>query len=93
MDLARLKGLGVALATPFKPASSGDFGAGAVDMPAFRALVSRLVAAKTDFLVVLGSTGEAATVRDEERDDLVAAAREESDGVPVIVGAGHNSTA
>ncbi len=92
MDLARLKGLGVALATPFKPASSGDFGAGAVDMPAFRALVSRLVAAKTDFLVVLGSTGEAATVRDEERDALVAAAREESGGVPVIVGAGHNST-
>jgi 4-hydroxy-tetrahydrodipicolinate synthase len=69
-------------------------------MTAFRALVSRMVAGGpgpegrgVDFLVVLGSTGEAATVSDEERDALVAAAREEARGVPVIVGAGHNSTA
>jgi len=87
MDQAKLKGLGVALATPFKAAD------GSVDMPAFRALVSRLVAAGTDFLVVLGSTGEAATVLDAERDELVAAAREEARGAPVIVGTGHNSTA
>jgi len=97
MDLERLRGLGVALATPFLPAKPGDsgaagYGAGAVDLPAFRALVSRIVAAKADFLVVLGSTGEAATVTDAERDALVAAAREEARGVPVIVGAGHNST-
>jgi 4-hydroxy-tetrahydrodipicolinate synthase len=89
-DLSRLRGLGVALATPFKPAGPG---AGEVDMPAFRALVSRIVAAKADFLVVLGSTGEAATVLDAERDELVAAAREAALGAPVIVGTGHNSTA
>jgi 4-hydroxy-tetrahydrodipicolinate synthase len=93
MDLKRLRGLGVALATPFEKPSAGDFGAGAVDIPAFRALVSRMVAGGVDFLVVLGSTGEAATVTEAERDKLVAAAREEARGVPVIVGAGHNSTA
>ena len=93
MDLKRLRGLGVALATPFKSASAGDYGAGAVDMDAFRALVSRMVSGGVDFLVVLGSTGEAATVVDGERDALVAAAREEARGLPVIVGAGHNSTA
>ena len=100
MDLKRLRGLGVALATPFESPSAGDFGAGPVDLEAFRALVSRLVAGGpgpggrgVDFLVVLGSTGEAATVTDEERDALVAAAREEARGVPVVVGAGHNSTA
>jgi 4-hydroxy-tetrahydrodipicolinate synthase len=100
MDLKRLRGLGVALATPFESPSAGDFGAGAPDMTAFRALVSRMVAGGpgpegrgVDFLVVLGSTGEAATVNDDERDALVAAAREEARGVPVIVGAGHNSTA
>jgi 4-hydroxy-tetrahydrodipicolinate synthase len=62
-------------------------------MDAFRALVSRMAAGGVDFLVVLGSTGEAATVTDGERDELVAAAREEARGLPVIVGAGHNSTA
>jgi 4-hydroxy-tetrahydrodipicolinate synthase len=93
MDLERLRGLGVALATPFLPAEAGDFGAGAPDIPAFRALVKRMVAGKVDFLVVLGSTGEAATVTDAERDELVAAAREEARGLPVIVGTGHNSTA
>ncbi|MGA2546391.1 MAG: 4-hydroxy-tetrahydrodipicolinate synthase [Rectinemataceae bacterium] len=98
MDIQRLKGLGVALATPFHPAAAGAgrdaaYGAGGVDMPAFRALVSRLVNAGTDFLVVLGSTGEAVTVTESERDALVAAALEEARGIPVIVGAGHNSTA
>ncbi len=50
MDLSRLKGLGVALATPFKPAlastghGAAEFGAGEVDLPAFRALVSRVIA-------------------------------------------------
>ncbi len=94
MDLSRLKGLGVALATPFKAAASpSDYGAGAPDLGAFRALVKRMVGAGVDFLVVLGSTGEAATVTEAERDALVAAAIEEAHGVPVIVGAGHNSTA
>jgi 4-hydroxy-tetrahydrodipicolinate synthase len=93
MDITRLRGLGVALATPFDGPAAGDFGAGAVDMSAFRALVSRMVAGGADFLVVLGSTGEAATVTEAERDVLVAAAREEARGLPVIVGAGHNSTA
>jgi 4-hydroxy-tetrahydrodipicolinate synthase len=94
MDMERLRGLGVALATPFKPASGPrEYGAGAVDMPAFRALVKRVADAGGDFAVVLGSTGEAATVALDERDQLVAAAREEARGMPVIVGTGHNSTA
>jgi 4-hydroxy-tetrahydrodipicolinate synthase len=93
MDLERLRGLGIALATPFKPASAGDLGAGGLDLPAFRALVSRVVAGGVDFLLVLGSTGEAATVTEAERDELVAAAREEARGLPVVVGTGHNSTA
>jgi 4-hydroxy-tetrahydrodipicolinate synthase len=92
MDLERLTGLGVALATPFKSAGAEDYGAGAVDMSAFRAHVGRMVKS-VDFLVVLGSTGEAATIGDAERDALVSATREEARGLPVIVGAGHNSTA
>jgi 4-hydroxy-tetrahydrodipicolinate synthase len=98
MDMQKLKGLGIALATPFKNPGAGDLGAGDVDMPAFRELVRRVIAGGADFLVVLGSTGEAATVTAAERDALVAATLEEARGaargaLPVIVGAGSNSTA
>ena len=96
MDLTKLRGLGVALATTFHPADPGSRdprGSGELDLDAFRALVRRTVAGGADFLVALGSTGEAATVSDSERDAIVAAARETAGGVPVIVGTGHNSTA
>ena len=97
MDMERLRGLGVALATPFE--AGGRDASGAVDFPAFRALVSRVIAGNpavgpgADFLVVLGSTGEAATVTDDERDLILKAALEEAQGVPVFLGTGHNSTA
>lgn len=78
------QGLGVALATPFTPS-------GEVDFPAFRR-VTRHVAAAADFLVVLGSTGEAATIVESERDPLITACLEESNGLPVVVGTGHNAT-
>ena len=79
-------GLSVALATPFTP----DF---AVDLPAFRRVVRHCVEGGVDNLVVLGSTGEAATILDAERDLLIAACLEEAAGVPVIVGTGSNATA
>lgn len=80
-----LSGLAVALATPFTPA-------GEVDLPAFRRLVRHVVAGGVDTLVPLGSTGEAATILDSERDALVEACLEESGGRPVVVGTGHNAT-
>ena len=69
MDLARLKGLGVALATPFK-AAPGDaptrFRRGrAWTCPPSAPWWRDRRRPGTDFLVVLGSTGEAATVTDE----------------------------
>ena len=79
-------GLGVALATPF---TTSDH---AVDYPAFRRLVRHVAAGGADFLVVLGSTGEAATLVESERDSLVAACLEEAGRLPVVVGTGHNAT-
>ncbi|MEO8361058.1 MAG: 4-hydroxy-tetrahydrodipicolinate synthase [Vicinamibacteria bacterium] len=81
---ADFSGLSVALATPFT--SSGD-----VDIKAFRALVKH-VATGADVLVVLGSTGEAATITEEERDPLIMACLEEAGGKKVVAGTGHNST-
>jgi 4-hydroxy-tetrahydrodipicolinate synthase len=78
-------GLSVALATPF----TAD---GSLDLPAFRRLV-RHVAVGADTLVVLGSTGEAATLTDPERDTLIVATLEEAGSAHVVVGTGHNATA
>lgn len=71
-----------------------------VDLAAYRRLVEHVVAGGADFLVVLGSTGEAATVTDRERDVMVALtceivgemARDGAGTIPVVVGVGHNST-
>ncbi len=88
IDAASFTGLGVALATPFL---SGD--ADSIDLAAYRALIRSVRAGGADFLVALGSTGEAATVRAEEREAIIRAALEESGGLPVVVGVGHNATA
>ena len=80
-----LSGLAVALATPFT--ASGE-----VDLPTFRRLVRHVVGGGVDTLVPLGSTGEAATLLDSERDALIEACLEESSGRPVVVGTGHNAT-
>lgn len=80
------QGLAVALATPFTAT-------GAVDLPAFKRLVKHVLHGGVDFLVVLGSTGEAATLNDSERDALIVACRDEANGKPVVVGAGSSATA
>ena len=64
-------GLSVALATPFTP----DF---AVDMPAFRRVVRHTLDGGVENLVVLGSTGEAATILEAERDALITVCLEEA---------------
>lgn len=78
-------GLSVALATPFT--ASGD-----LDMKAFRALVRHVATGGADVLVVLGSTGEAATIAENEREPLITATLEEAGGKKVVAGTGHNST-
>jgi 4-hydroxy-tetrahydrodipicolinate synthase len=83
---AGLGGLAVALATPF----GQD---GRVDLQGFRRLVRHVVEGGADVLVPLGSTGEAATLEEDERDGLIEACLEESRGRPVLVGTGHNATA
>ncbi len=80
-----LTGLAVALATPFTPS-------GEVDYPAFRRLVRHVVAGGVDTLVPLGTTGEAPTLVEAERDAIIVATLEECGGRPVVVGTGSNAT-
>jgi 4-hydroxy-tetrahydrodipicolinate synthase len=84
--MTRLQGCGTALVTPFTEA-------GQVDFPALRALVDWQIAEGIDFLVACGSTGEAQTLDDSERERVVAAVVEVTAGrVPVMAGATSNVT-
>lgn len=80
-----LSGLAVALATPFK--ASGE-----LDLPAFRRLVRHVVEGGVDVLIPLGTTGEAATLEESERDVIITTCLEEAQGRPVIAGTGSNAT-
>ena len=85
--MTRLQGCGTALVTPFTEP-------GKVDFPALRALVDWQIAEGIDFLVACGSTGEAQTLDEGERERVVAAVVEVSAGrVPVMAGATSNDTA
>ncbi len=85
--MTRLQGCGTALVTPFTDR-------GEVDYPCLRALVEWQVAEGIDFLVPCGSTGEAQTLTDAERELVVAAVVETAAGrVPVMAGATSNDTA
>lgn len=77
------KGLATALVTPFVD--------GEVDWKAFRNLVRRQLEAGVDFLVPLGSTAETPCLTDAEKVKILEIAREESNGLPIVAGAGSNS--
>lgn len=80
------KGSFPALITPFKD--------GAVDEKAFRKLVSWQIAEGSTGLVPCGTTGESPTLSHAEHRRVVEICVEEANGrVPVIAGAGSNSTA
>jgi 4-hydroxy-tetrahydrodipicolinate synthase len=83
---ATFEGLAVALATPFDRF-------GEIDLPAFRSLVRHVAEGGVETLVVLGTSGEAPTVEDRERDVLIHACVEEARGLPVVAGCGTNATA
>ncbi|ACM23148.1 MULTISPECIES: 4-hydroxy-tetrahydrodipicolinate synthase [Thermotoga] len=79
------RGVGTAIVTPFKN--------GELDLEAYERLVRYQLDGGVSALIVLGTTGEAPTVNDDERERLVSKTLEIVDGkIPVIVGAGTNST-
>jgi len=79
-------GCGTAIITPFR----AD---GAIDEAALKALVHWQIASGIDFLVACGSTGEAATLDEEEWLMTVSLVVEAAGGrVPVWAGCTHNST-
>ncbi len=79
------KGSFTALVTPFQN--------GSVDQKAFRGLVEWQISEGTNGLVPVGTTGESPTLSHDEHKDVVAWCIDQAKGrVPVIAGAGSNST-
>lgn len=79
------RGVIPALVTPFRD--------GEIDEPAFRALIERQIAAGVGGLVPVGTTGETATLSHDEHRRVVETCVGVAAGrVPVIAGAGSNST-
>ena len=80
-----LSGSIVALVTPFKD--------GGVDDDAFQKLIDRQIDAGTSALCPAGTTGESATLSHDEHRRVISLAVEAANGrVPVVAGAGSNST-
>lgn len=82
-----IKGLGTALITPFKANKS-------VDYEALARLLDTQLTGSIDYIVVLGTTGEAATMTDKEREEVRTFIRNYVDGrLPLVLGVGGNCTA
>ncbi len=81
-----LKGLGTALITPFK----AD---GSVDYDALAQLLDTQLTGFVDYIVVLGTTGEAATMTAEEKREVREFIVKYVNGrIPLVLGVGGNNT-
>jgi 4-hydroxy-tetrahydrodipicolinate synthase len=83
----RFHGTGVALVTPF----NAD---GSVDYDGLKKLINYQIDGKVEYLVSLGTTGEAATLNKEEKKKIWAYTAEINNGrLPLVAGIGGNYTA
>ncbi|MCL2767175.1 MAG: 4-hydroxy-tetrahydrodipicolinate synthase [Synergistaceae bacterium] len=79
------KGTGTAIITPFNE--------NGIDYENFGRLIDWQIEQKVEFLVVLGTTGEAPAIFGDERDELIKFFIKKVNGrVPVVVGTSSNST-
>ena len=84
--MKELLGTGVALVTPFKSDKHIDF-------DALESLVNYQIDGGINYLVVLGTTGETATLSSEEQDQVKNKVVEVNNGrIPLVVGVGGNNT-
>ena len=84
--MREIQGHGVAMITPF----NGD---GSIDFDAIPVIVNHLIAGGVDYLVVLGTTAETATLTKAEKIALVDKIIEVNSGrLPLVLGLGGNHT-
>lgn len=86
MDLKKITGTGVAIVTPFRKDSSIDF-------KSLEKLIEHIIKNNVDFIVALGTTGEAATLTNDEKFAVVNFIKETvNNRLPIVLGLGGNNT-
>lgn len=84
--MKKFKGTGVAVITPFKNDLSIDFSA-------MGKILEHLIAGGVNYIVLLGTTGEAPTLSKDEKSALTSFTVETVSGrIPVVLGIGGNNT-
>ncbi|MFZ4786231.1 MAG: dihydrodipicolinate synthase family protein, partial [Flavobacteriales bacterium] len=82
----QLRGLGVAMVTPFKKDLTPD-------LPALKKLTEHLISNGVDYLVVMGTTGESVTLDKEDKKAILDTVLSANAGKkPVVLGIGGNNT-
>jgi 4-hydroxy-tetrahydrodipicolinate synthase len=85
-DMKKFRGIGVAIVTPFKNDSSIDFAA-------MGRVVNHVINGGVNYIVVMGTTGESATLTKDEKKAIISYVAEVTDNrVPLVTGIGGNST-
>lgn len=86
MAKINLRGMGVALITPFK--ENGE-----VDYPALSRLIDYQLQNGTDYLVALGTTAETPTLTPAEQKEIIRMVVSKVNGkIPIVLGVGGNNT-
>jgi 4-hydroxy-tetrahydrodipicolinate synthase len=85
-DYKKFEGTGVAIVTPFHKN-------GSIDFTSFTKLIEYLLGGGVDYLVVMGTTGEVATLTKDEKNAVLHFVIEQvNKRVPVVLGIGGNNT-
>lgn len=83
----KFTGTGIAIVTPFLED-------GRIDWDSFKKLIRFWIEGKVEYLVVLGTTGESATVNGTEKQEVFSFVKNEVAGrLPLVAGIGGNDTA
>lgn len=82
----KFRGTGIAIVTPFH----AD---GTIDWDSFKKLIEYWIKGKVEYLVVLGTTGESATIHGREKQEVFSFVNETVAGrLPLVAGIGGNDT-
>lgn len=83
----KFTGTGIAIVTPFH----AD---GSIDWDSFSNLINFWIKGKAEYLVVLGTTGESATIHGAEKQEVFSFVAKQAAGrIPLVAGIGGNDTA
>ncbi len=91
----KFTGTGIAIVTPFHEDArlNDEVGQGKIDWESFAKLIEFWITGKVEYLVVLGTTGESATIHGAEKQELFSFVQKQVAGrLPLVAGIGGSDT-